>query len=135
MIGEKISHFLNLNGTKKVSPMFIDIPAANTFGPSGIVAMIEALSDKKWKIEEDEKQKEWDIELNFNRHMRVFESKYSVRETNRGKFSIQSTKLHIELKKNKGVLQRPQKVRIFIKVQIRGQIKKVGGNWEWLRSD
>ena len=135
MIGEKIGHFLNLKGTNKVSPMYIDMPAANTFGPNGIISMIEVLADKKWNIEEDEKEKAWDMELNLNRHMRVFEVKHSIHETKTGKFSIQQTCLHVELKKKGGALQHPPKVRIHIKVQIRGQIKKADGKWEWLRSD
>ena len=135
MVGEKFGHYLNTNGVKKGCDSHIDLAAANTFGPNGLVSMVTTLTDQKWEIQEDDKEKEYKMNLDFSGHMKVFDKKHSIRETKVGKFSILSSNLAIKLKKRNGKVEIPQKVRIKIKAEIRGQVKKGDGTWEWIRSD
>ena len=135
MVGEKFKHFLNSNGTRKGCKSHVDLPTANTFGPNGLVSMVSNLTDKEWDTQEDEKEKEYAMELDLSGHMKVFEKEHSIRDTKVGKFSILTSKLGITLKKKNGKVQKQQKVRINIEAEIRGQIKRADGTWMWMRSD
>ena len=97
--------------------------------------MISNLTDKEWNTQEDEKEKEYTMELDLSGHMKVFEKEHSIRDTKVGKFSILSSKLAITLKKKNGNVQKQQKVRINIEAEIRGQIKRADGSWLWMQSD
>ena len=139
MMDKTWGHSVNQNGVKKgVVRNSFSFPKSVVWGPSGIVAMIETLSQKVFEVdEEDEKKTERKIALDDSEYLAVFGSENAIKYRKNGTFYIEKVTLIINEKKKPPNKTEKKKEQSYVKIdyecKVNGRLKRPNGEWQWLR--
>ena len=71
MMDSKIGRHVTSTDATKANLGEVQLPGAVVWGPNGVVQTVEQLSGKKFKIEENEKKKTFDISLNNSEYSKI----------------------------------------------------------------